>query len=75
MSAVYTGWVTKRMVDIDDAKLDAARAALGTTTIKDTVDRALEQAVAARHERAQRAFDAMAKFDFGDLDRDAAWRR
>jgi hypothetical protein len=33
--------VTKRLVEIDDADLDAARAALSTSTIKETVGRAL----------------------------------
>jgi Arc/MetJ family transcription regulator len=38
--------VTKRLVEIDDGVLDAAREALGTTTIKDTVTAALEAATA-----------------------------
>lgn len=36
--------MTKRLVDIDDDVLDAARAALATTTIKQTVDIALREA-------------------------------
>lgn len=43
--------MTKRLVDIDDATLDKARAALGTSTIRETVDRALTQAVAAQRRR------------------------
>ena len=35
--------MTKRLVDIDDAKLDAVRRALGTATMKDTVDEALNE--------------------------------
>lgn len=39
--------MTKRLVDIDDEDLDAARAALGVTTIKDAVALALREVVAA----------------------------
>jgi len=33
--------MTKRLIDVDDDALDAARAQLGTRTIKDTVNEAL----------------------------------
>jgi Arc/MetJ family transcription regulator len=48
--------VTKRLVDIDDATLAAARAALDTRTIKDTVDAALRAAaaLAARRRHLER---------------------
>jgi Arc/MetJ family transcription regulator len=48
--------MTKRLVDIDDSALDEARAALGTDTIKDTVNTALAEviALAARREHLQR---------------------
>ena len=48
--------MTKRLVDIDDAALDAAREALGTRTIKDTVDAALRAAsdLAARRRHLER---------------------
>lgn len=36
--------MTKRLVDIDDAALEAARSALDTATIKDTVNAALRGA-------------------------------
>ena len=36
--------MTKRLVDIDDEVLEQARRALGTRTLKDTVNRSLEQA-------------------------------
>ena len=39
--------MTKRLVEIDDDILTAARAALGTPTIKETVQRALQDAAAA----------------------------
>lgn len=35
--------MTKRLVDVDDAKLAAVREALGTTTIKATVDEAFDE--------------------------------
>lgn len=37
--------MTKRLVDIDDEVLDEARRALGTTTLKDTVNQSLRTAV------------------------------
>lgn len=37
--------MTKRLVDIDDDTLDAARRVLGTGTIKDTVNTALTRSV------------------------------
>lgn len=51
--AVYTGgWMTKRLVEIDDAVLEEARRALGTVTIKDTVNTALDGAAKAARRRA-----------------------
>jgi Arc/MetJ family transcription regulator len=44
--------MTKRLVDIDDAILEEARGALGTTTLKDTVNEALHSAV-RQHRRSQ----------------------
>lgn len=43
--------MTKRLVEIDDKVLDDARRALGTVTIKDTVNTALKESVAAAHRR------------------------
>ena len=40
-TVVYTFHMTKRLVDIDEEALDAARSQLGTTTIKATVNEAL----------------------------------
>jgi len=37
--------VTKRLVDIDDELLAAAREALGATSMKETVNRALKETV------------------------------
>ena len=55
--------MTKRLVEIDDNVLAAARTALGTATIKETVQRALQDAAAAslRREFLERAVaDGMA---------------
>jgi len=43
--------VTKRLVDVDDELLRAAQQAVGETTIKATVHRALELVVAQRDGR------------------------
>ncbi len=44
--------MTKRLVEIDDQILEDARRALGTITIKDTVNTALKESAAAAHRRA-----------------------
>lgn len=49
--AIYTAFVTKRLVDIDDTALEAAREALSTRTIKDTVNAALRDAAASAARR------------------------
>lgn len=64
--------MTKHLVDIDDDILGAARAELGTATLKDTVNEALRLAAASRDERMARAFDALASADLDD--RADAWR-
>lgn len=38
--------MTKRLVDVDDTKLDEVRALLGTSTTKATVNGALEEVLA-----------------------------
>jgi Arc/MetJ family transcription regulator len=43
--------MTKRLVDIDDEILDEARRALGTTTLKDTVNQSLRNAAKASRRR------------------------
>lgn len=42
----YTRSMTKRLVDVDDDKLDKVRALLGTSTTKATVNGALEEVLA-----------------------------
>jgi len=64
--------VTKHLVDIDDGSLGAARAELGTATIKDTVNEALRRVASTRDARVSGALDALASADLGD--REAAWR-
>ena len=69
---VYTGWVTKRLIDVDDAALDAARSQLGTRTIKDTVNEALRRAAQQRTTELANALTVLADADLDD--RSAAWR-
>jgi len=64
--------VTKRLIDVDDHALDAARARLGTRTIKDTVNEALRLAAEEREAQLGHALDVLA--GAGLQDRDAAWR-
>jgi Arc/MetJ family transcription regulator len=69
---IYTGSVAKHLVEIDEQALAAARAELGTSTIRDTVNAALRRATAGRDARVAAALDALA--NAGWEDRDAAWR-
>ena len=69
--------MAKTLIDIDDALLDAAREALGTSTKKDTVNTALREVVAAR----ARSEAALKLIEWGqrnepwdDSVRDRAWR-
>ena len=64
--------MTKRLIDVDDVALDAARAELGTRTIKDTVNEALRRAAAARRANLDRALDVLASAELDD--RSTAWR-
>jgi Arc/MetJ family transcription regulator len=43
--------VTKRLVDIDNEKLERVRALLGTSTLKATVDGALDEVLALEARR------------------------
>ena len=64
--------MTKRQIDVDDDALDAARAKLGTRTIKDTVNEALHAAARERGTELAAALSALADADLDD--RSAAWR-
>jgi len=44
--------MTKRLVDIDDEVLEQAREALGTKTLKETVNAALEESARAARRRS-----------------------
>jgi Arc/MetJ family transcription regulator len=64
--------MAKHLVDVDEDSLGAARAELGTRTIKDTVNEAVRQAGSGRRERVLAALDALATAP--EADRAAAWR-
>ena len=63
--------MAKRLVDIDEKALAAARAELGTKTLKDTVNEALRRVAPNRTHRVAKAFDTLAKAKLQD--RSAAW--
>jgi Arc/MetJ family transcription regulator len=64
--------VTKHLVDIDEKALSAARAELGTQTIRDTVNEALNRAAGRRSADVKRSLDRLARFEVDD--RTEAWR-
>ncbi|NQY57265.1 MAG: hypothetical protein HRT86_12435 [Ilumatobacteraceae bacterium] len=64
--------MTKRLIDVDDDALDAARAKLGTITIKDTVNEALRTAARERSTELASALSTLAAADLDD--RSTAWR-
>lgn len=61
----------KHLVDLDDDALSAARAELGTNTIKDTVNEALRRTTAERSARINNALDVLANAILDD--REDAW--
>jgi Arc/MetJ family transcription regulator len=64
--------MAKHLIDIDEDKLGAARAELGTTTIKATVNEALRRATTERERRIAAALDVLGGADLDD--RVDAWR-
>ncbi len=64
--------MTKRLVDIDEQALAAARVRLGTHTIKDTVNEALRRAAENRKAAVKNSLDVLARTDLAD--REEAWR-
>jgi len=64
--------MAKHLIDLDEQKLSAAQAELGTRTIKDTVNEALRLATAQRESRTAAALDVLANARLDD--RDEAWR-
>jgi len=68
--------MTKRLVDLDDADVAAARDALGTKTLKDTVTKALREATAAaaRRREVERLVSGSTKALADKDQRAQAWR-
>jgi Arc/MetJ family transcription regulator len=66
------GFVGKHLIDIDERALEMARAELGTTTIKETVNAALRRATSHRAQHVAAALDSLAAAPLED--RAAAWR-
>ena len=64
--------MTKHLIDIDDEMLGAARAELGTETLKDTVNEALRLVASPRDKRVAQALDTLSRVDLGN--REDAWR-
>ncbi len=64
--------MAKHLIDIDDDRLGAARAELGTTTIKATVNEALRLATSERDRRVAESMDVLAGAIHDD--RADAWR-
>jgi Arc/MetJ family transcription regulator len=69
---IYTLHMTKRLVDIDEEALEAARSQLGTTTIKATVNEALRLVGSDRSEVVRNSMDVLSAIP--PSDRDNAWR-
>ena len=67
--------MTKRLIDVDDDKLERVRKLLGTGTLKATVDTAFDEVLALDQRR--RALLAERRIDPAELadsdDRRAAW--
>lgn len=65
----------KHLIDLDEAALEAARSALGTRTIKDTVNASLALAAqtSGREALVSEALATLAAVTLSDSDRAAAW--
>jgi Arc/MetJ family transcription regulator len=64
--------MAKHLIDLDEDALGAARAELGTRTIKDTVNEALRRAMCHRQSQVAGALDVLADAHLDD--RADAWR-
>jgi Arc/MetJ family transcription regulator len=64
--------MAKHLIDLDEEALNAARAELGTATIKETVNVALQRATQHRGRKVAAALDILANADLDD--RVKAWR-
>lgn len=63
--------MAKHLVDIDEEALSAARAELGTETIRDTVNQALHRASGRRAAAVKRSLDMLGRLELED--RAQAW--
>ncbi len=64
--------MAKHLIDLDEDSLRTARAELGTTTIKATVNEALRRATSVRERRIAASLDVLGEAQLDDrLD---AWR-
>jgi Arc/MetJ family transcription regulator len=72
MYLIYTPSMAKHLVDLDEQALSAARAELGTTTIKETVNEALRRTTLDRDRRVASALNVLADAQLED--RADAWR-
>ena len=64
--------MAKHLVDIDEEVLRAARAELGTRTIKETVNLALRRASSDHRLQTKRQLDVLARAELAG--REQAWR-
>lgn len=64
--------MAKHLVDIDEEALRSARHGLGTATIKETVNLALQRAGSEHPVDVARKLDTLARLSVSD--RDDAWR-
>ena len=64
--------MTKRLVEIPDELLVAAQAALGTATMKDTINRALMNSVSEAEHELDKALQFGSTFDTSG--NESAWR-
>jgi Arc/MetJ family transcription regulator len=69
---LYIKGMTKRLIDIDEDALAAARVSLGTRTLKDTVNESLRLVAKNHSVRLESALADLAEFDLDD--RSDAWR-
>jgi len=72
LGIVYTELVAKHLVDIDDEALSAAKAQLGTETIKETVNEALRRVSRGRSKSVAGAIEVLKRAKLQDRER--AWR-
>ena len=72
----YGGYMSKTTLEVDDAKVEMAKSILGTKTLRETVDRALEAVLVQAARRS--TIERLRSMNGLDLDKpevlDAAWR-